>query len=148
MDLLIKYLEDLSKRNAGKVWCPTTKVHLFPTEPVIDTKMWAKLYDFDELWLLMSHTLAGPDRKAWEKVLDFFYELYTAHPTMPIAEMIRQYREAGLKPKVCRTALGDVYMPAMKTVLELKKDPKDPSPYSDCCVRCSHGSPGSLRAAL
>ncbi len=42
---------------------------------------------------------------------------------MPFVEMIRQYREAGLKPKVCRSTLGSVYTPTMKTVLELKRVP-------------------------
>ena len=119
--LLVKYLEDLSKRHAEKVWCATTKVHCFPTVPVIDTEMWAKFHKFDVERILMSHPPAGPGRQGWEDTLDFFYDLRAKDMNMSFAEMIHLYREAGRRPTLSRTTLGEVYMPTMKTVLELRR---------------------------
>ena len=81
LPLLIKYLEALSNTHANKILCPVcgpvSGAHVFPTKPVITTKMWAKFHKFNVNRLLLSQVAggAGPN-KLWEEELEFFTDLY------------------------------------------------------------------------
>ena len=59
LPLLFKYLEALSKRHADKILRPVSGAHVFPTVPVITTKMWAKFHKFNVNRLLLSQVAGG-----------------------------------------------------------------------------------------
>ena len=106
LPLLHRYLEALSKRHASKMLCPKTGFHLFPTEPVISTKLWSRFHKLNVNRLMFSHVAggAGPN-KLWEEELTFFLDLHEADPTMTFVKMLAEYRRTGKHMRVPEPAL-------------------------------------------
>jgi hypothetical protein len=125
LPLLIKYLEALSKRHADKILCPASGAYVFPTEPCITTKMWAKSHKFNVNRLLLSQVAGGAGtNKLWEEELEFFMDLYRAYCHMSFAEMVTHYRQAGKHMHMPRrgTSIGAIYMPTMDTMFTHETD--------------------------
>ena len=124
LPLLHRYLEALSKRHDSKMLCPKTGFHPFPTEPVISSKLWARVHKFNVNRLMLSHVAggAGPN-KVWEDELCFFLDMHEAHPDMTFVDMLAQYHKAGKYMRVPRTSLGAIYMPTMELINHMKRCP-------------------------
>ena len=126
---LVKYVRDTSEKHADKVLDSKSGIHKFPSVPTITTELWNAVQKFDVARLALS-TVDGciSSQEQWDHEIYFFHppdqeieesQEASASP-LSITQKISDYRAAGRKIGLARSAILGVLMPSTKAMKQMR----------------------------
>ena len=121
---LLQYLSIRSKKHAGKILCPKTGAHIFPSEATyIPSKLWKKIQDFKVHRQLLVYCEAPQHvRKIWAEDMEFFHGCGKGES---FGEAITRFRASGLKLKLARSATVGILIPTKSIMRQRTSEIRD-----------------------